>query len=438
MGPPEIIYKELPPSVLRKPLEYPGLPQEVVVTSGANSCLTKAVLDLLQTYTAANATVLEIGSTSDAGMEELMQGKDAVLHVGLPKADATSEELNRFLQQTEALLHAASSAKVKSFVYASVASVVFTGSDLRAAGADLPPASPCIDAHTAALSAAEQRVAAFNGRGGALATAVVRHHNLYGTRDADLLPALAQHAREARMQVVGGGDNVVDFSYAGNVAHAHLLAARALAAGGGGAAAALAGCAVVATDAEPVPYRQFVGEVLEGLGYGSEAATSVPYAVAFCLALFFHAVAFIFGSAVALRPRLTLGRLKSLTRFQYYSGAAAHELLGYQPPWSRAEALQITLQSADARALRNPAARVRPVGPFSAAEVARHRTADDAWIIVDGKVYAVTPYLEQHPGGDAILNNAGGDSSAGFHGPQHPAQAAEVLQEFYVGDLLEE
>jgi cytochrome b involved in lipid metabolism len=32
------------------------------------------------------------------------------------------------------------------------------------------------------------------------------------------------------------------------------------------------------------------------------------------------------------------------------------------------------------------------------------------------KVYDVSPYVEQHMGGDAILKNAGLDSSAGFHG----------------------
>uniref|UniRef100_A0A0E0QIF8 Cytochrome b5 heme-binding domain-containing protein n=2 Tax=Oryza TaxID=4527 RepID=A0A0E0QIF8_ORYRU len=31
-------------------------------------------------------------------------------------------------------------------------------------------------------------------------------------------------------------------------------------------------------------------------------------------------------------------------------------------------------------------------------------------------VYDVTSYVEEHPGGDAILNNAGGDSTEGFFG----------------------
>lgn len=51
------------------------------------------------------------------------------------------------------------------------------------------------------------------------------------------------------------------------------------------------------------------------------------------------------------------------------------------------------------------------------------------------QVYDVTPYLGQHPGGDAMLRNAGGDSTDGMHGPQHPPQAMEILEQHYIGLL---
>ena len=51
------------------------------------------------------------------------------------------------------------------------------------------------------------------------------------------------------------------------------------------------------------------------------------------------------------------------------------------------------------------------------------------------QVYDVTDYVDLHPGGDAILRNAGGNSTEGFFGPQHPPTTWDIIQEYYVGDL---
>ncbi|KNC47570.1 uncharacterized protein AMSG_02595 [Thecamonas trahens ATCC 50062] len=74
---------------------------------------------------------------------------------------------------------------------------------------------------------------------------------------------------------------------------------------------------------------------------------------------------------------------------------------------------------------------------FLAAEVSKHASPEDLWMIVHGKVYDVTPYVDTHEGGDAILNNAGGDNTDGFHGPQHPSKAHEMLKEYYIGECLD-
>lgn len=74
-------------------------------------------------------------------------------------------------------------------------------------------------------------------------------------------------------------------------------------------------------------------------------------------------------------------------------------------------------------------------GPYDASEVAKHNTVNDCWIIVDGKVYDVTDYIFDHPGGESILANAGGDSSVGVHGPQHPPSMWDVLKLYYIGDI---
>ena len=49
------------------------------------------------------------------------------------------------------------------------------------------------------------------------------------------------------------------------------------------------------------------------------------------------------------------------------------------------------------------------------AEVAKHCTRDDAWIIIDERVYDVTRFIDKHPGGvGPMINLAGRDCTDVF------------------------
>jgi cytochrome b involved in lipid metabolism len=48
-------------------------------------------------------------------------------------------------------------------------------------------------------------------------------------------------------------------------------------------------------------------------------------------------------------------------------------------------------------------------------EVQKHNTPEDAWCVLNGRVYNITPYLDFHPGGRRqLLRVAGKDGSELF------------------------
>jgi cytochrome b involved in lipid metabolism len=77
---------------------------------------------------------------------------------------------------------------------------------------------------------------------------------------------------------------------------------------------------------------------------------------------------------------------------------------------------------------------------FSMSDVAKHSNENDCWIVIDGKVYDVTSYIESHPGGRVLVNFCGQDGSLAFatkgkkNKPHSPA-AYEILKTLYIGDL---
>lgn len=72
-------------------------------------------------------------------------------------------------------------------------------------------------------------------------------------------------------------------------------------------------------------------------------------------------------------------------------------------------------------------------------EVAGHNADGDLWLIIDGKVYDVSPYMAKHPGGqDILLENGGGkDATEPYTDADHTKRARELLKKYYVGDLAQ-
>ncbi len=80
---------------------------------------------------------------------------------------------------------------------------------------------------------------------------------------------------------------------------------------------------------------------------------------------------------------------------------------------------------------------------YTLEEVAKHSSREDCWIVIHGKVYDVTSFIPEHPGGDAILQGCGKDATELFEtrpmgsGTPHSEEARELLERYYIGELKE-
>ena len=75
---------------------------------------------------------------------------------------------------------------------------------------------------------------------------------------------------------------------------------------------------------------------------------------------------------------------------------------------------------------------------YTMKEIEEHNSEESAWIVVNGRVYDATPYLDDHPGGAAsIVMNAGEDATEEFMAI-HSDKAKQMLEEYYIGELSEE
>ncbi|XP_020213861.1 cytochrome b5 isoform X2 [Cajanus cajan] len=69
-------------------------------------------------------------------------------------------------------------------------------------------------------------------------------------------------------------------------------------------------------------------------------------------------------------------------------------------------------------------------------EVAKHNHKKDCWIIVHGKVYDITPFLDDHPGGDEVLVAATEkDATIDFEDVGHSDSATEMMERYLIGKV---
>ncbi|CAG7950219.1 unnamed protein product [Penicillium salamii] len=69
-------------------------------------------------------------------------------------------------------------------------------------------------------------------------------------------------------------------------------------------------------------------------------------------------------------------------------------------------------------------------------EIAEHNTKKDLYLIVHDKVYDCSSFVDEHPGGEEVLLDVGGqDSTEAFEDVGHSDEAREILDAMLVGTV---
>ncbi|XP_020853351.1 cytochrome b5 [Phascolarctos cinereus] len=73
---------------------------------------------------------------------------------------------------------------------------------------------------------------------------------------------------------------------------------------------------------------------------------------------------------------------------------------------------------------------------YTLEEIRKHNHSKSTWLILHYKVYDLTKFLEEHPGGEEVLREqAGGDATENFEDVGHSTDAQELSKTFIIGEL---
>ncbi|RAL45900.1 hypothetical protein DM860_006054 [Cuscuta australis] len=274
------------------------------------------------------------------------EGAEVVFHMAAPDSSINNYQLHYSVnvQGTKNVIDACIELKVKRLIYTSSPSVVFDGiHGLFNVDESAPYPVKHNDSYSETKAEGETLVIKSNDSNGLL-TCCIRPSGIFGPGDRLLVPSLVTAARAGKSKfIIGDGNNMFDFTYVENVAHAHICAERALASEGAVAENA-GGQAYFITNLEPIKFWEFISLILEGLGY-KRPSIKIPAYVMMPIAHVVEWTYKLFGPYGMKVPQLTPSRIRLLSCSRTFSCSKANDLLGYTPIVTLQEGLRKTIDS---------------------------------------------------------------------------------------------
>ncbi|OVA04225.1 3-beta hydroxysteroid dehydrogenase/isomerase [Macleaya cordata] len=274
------------------------------------------------------------------------QGAEVVFHMAAPDSSINNHQLHYSVnvEGTKNVIDACFECKVKRLIHTSSPSVVFDGVHGIFNGDESMPYPPKHnDSYSATKAEGEALVLKANGKNGLL-TCCIRPSSIFGPGDRLLVPSLVTAARAGKSKfIIGDGNNMYDFTYVENVAHAHICAEKALASEGALAERA-AGQAYFITNMEPIKFWEFVSLILDGLGY-ERPSIKIPAPVMMPIAHLVELTYKVLAPYGMHVPQLTPSRIRLLSCSRTFSCSKAKDRIFYTPIVSLQEGLKRTIDS---------------------------------------------------------------------------------------------
>ncbi|TFK28007.1 C-3 sterol dehydrogenase [Coprinopsis marcescibilis] len=187
-------------------------------------------LDIVQRYDDVAFYSADITDEDQVASALKRSGATCIIHTASPPANLKDESLyyKVNVEGTRAIINAAIQCGVRKLVFTSSAGVVFNGADNVDVDERLPYPDVPMDAYNDSKAKAEQLVLESNGKGGLL-TVALRPAGIFGPGDRQMMTGLYQVYENNKTHFqIGDNTNLFDWTYVGNVAYAHLLAADKL------------------------------------------------------------------------------------------------------------------------------------------------------------------------------------------------------------------
>lgn len=238
---------------------------------------------------------------------------------------------------TQTLIKVAKDSSVKALVYTSSAGVVFNGEDVFNADELWPYPEVHMDGYNETKAIAEQAVMNANDPNGLL-TVCLRPAGIFGPGDRQLVPGLRTAARlgQSKFQL-GDNNNLFDWTYAGNVADAHVLAAQKIL--NPENASKLGGETFFITNDAPVYFWTLARTVWKADGHIDKYNIVLNRPVALVAGYLSEFV----SKLLKKEPGLTPFRVKITCATRYHDITKAKEILGYLPAVSLEDGIKHTL-----------------------------------------------------------------------------------------------